>query len=61
MPDIEIWVGPAEARQRAEAGVLMDRNEAFANVLAMAGDERTFAIVRSAFNKLGFDTLGLEP
>jgi hypothetical protein len=57
----EIWIGLAEVRQRSGAGVLMDRNEAFVNVLAFAGNESTFAEnVRRALDEIGFDLVELE-
>ena len=57
----EVWIGVAEVRQRAGAGVLMDRNEAFVNVLANASGEPSFrAAVSVALHGLGFDLVSVE-
>ena len=61
MGDPEVWIGLAEVVQRPGAGMLMDRNQAFVHVLAMARDEETFrrlAVV--ALGDLGFDCVEIE-
>ena len=61
MTNCEVWIGLAEVRQRPGAGVLMDRNEAFVNVLALAQDEATFHSAAAAtLDTLGFDCVDLE-
>jgi hypothetical protein len=61
MPDREIWIGLAQLCQQPGAGVLMDRNLAYANVLALASDHTDFTrVVRDAAAELGFDLLELE-
>ena len=57
----EVWIGLAEVRQRPGAGVLMDRNQAVVNVLALCRDEREFrAAVAVALSEAGFDLVDLE-
>lgn len=57
----EVWIGLAQVAQRPGARVLMDRNLAYANVLALASDPAEFAqAVRHAAAELGFDLLELE-
>jgi hypothetical protein len=57
----ETWIGLAEVRQRAGASVLLDRNQAFVNVLAPAGDFDSFRLaVERALAEMGFDLIALE-
>ena len=57
----EVWIGLAKVRQRPGAGVLMDRNEAFVNVLACANDEAGFqGTVEQGLSYIGFDLVELE-
>ena len=57
----EVWIGLAEVRQRPGASVLMDRNEAFTNVLALADSGTGFTeAVRRALDQMGFDLVELE-
>lgn len=57
----QVWIGLAEVRQRPGAQVLMDRNHAVVNVLALSRDEREFrATVASALSAAGFDLVDLE-
>lgn len=57
----EVWIGLAEVRQRPGAGVLLDRNAAAVNVLALAADAQGFtAAATSALGKLGFDLVDME-
>lgn len=57
----EVWIGLADVRQRAGAGVLLDRNQAIVNVLAIAIDEHQFSqIVRATLDGRGFDLIQLE-
>ncbi len=56
----EVWIGLANVHQRPGAGVLMDENDAYVQVLALASLPEAFcATVRSAFNDLGFDLMEL--
>jgi hypothetical protein len=56
-----VWIGLAEVSQRPGAGVLMDRNAAAVNVLALACDRESFErAVSDAFDRMGFDVVGLE-
>lgn len=57
----EVWIGLVEIRQCPGAGVLLDRNEAVTNVLALANNEACFRqAVTEAFSRLGFDVVDLE-
>lgn len=57
----EVWIGLAEVRQRPGAGVLLDRNAAAVNVLALAQEAQGFtAAATSALDKLGFDLVAME-
>lgn len=57
----QIWLGLATVHQRAGAGVLLDRNDAFVNVVVVADsiDEFTKRI-REALSQLGFELTDLE-
>jgi hypothetical protein len=56
-----VWIGLAELRQRAGAGVLLDRNNAFTNVLALAQNVDGFRdAVARALAEEGFDLVDLE-
>jgi hypothetical protein len=44
----DVWIGLAEVEQRPGAGVLMDENKAFVQVLALASDEREYRSVAAA-------------
>jgi hypothetical protein len=57
----QVWIGLASVHQRPGAGVLMDENDAFVQVLALASspDEYRVAVGR-AFDTMGFDLLELE-
>lgn len=56
-----MWIGLAEVHQRPGANVLLDRNDAFVNVLAQAYDRASFhrAIV-SALHGIGFELIQLD-
>lgn len=57
----EVWIGLAKVRQRPGAGVLLDRNEAYTNVVALANDEVFFRhVVADSFSRLGFDVVTLD-
>ena len=57
----EVWIGLAEVKQRSGAAMLMDRNEAIVNVLAMADSPSAFhQAAESALAKIGFDLVNLE-
>ena len=57
----EIWIGLAQLSQRPGAGVLMDRNLAYATVLGLADSADTFnRVVGAAADRMGFDLLELE-
>jgi hypothetical protein len=57
----EVWIGLAEVHQRLGAGVLMDENDAYVQVLALASSPESFrAAVQVAINDLGFDLVDLE-
>lgn len=61
MPAPEIWIGLAEVRHRPGAGVLLDRNTAYTNALALARDSSEFEeVVREAAAKIGFDLITVE-
>ena len=57
----EVWVGLAEVIQRPGAGVLMDRSEAFVNVLILADSHEDYLTkTRAHLNELGFDLVEIE-
>jgi hypothetical protein len=57
----ELWIGLAEVRQRAGAGILLDRNQAYVNVLAPARDVDGFRLaVERALDEMGFDLIEFE-
>jgi hypothetical protein len=57
----QVWIGLATVHQRPGAGVLMDRNDAFVNVLALASTQGEFTdVVRDDLAQLGFDLVELE-
>ena len=56
-----MWIGLATVHQRIGAGVLLDRNDAFVNTLALARTADGFTeIVRGGLAQLGFDLIELE-
>ena len=56
-----VWIGLAEVAQRPGAGVLMDRNGAYVNVLAMATTASEFQVAAAAaLAEIGFELLDLE-
>jgi hypothetical protein len=56
-----VWIALAEVRQVAGAGVLLDRNEAFVNAMAMARSAEDFRErVQDALRPIGFDLLELS-
>src|SRR5438093_676964 len=59
--DWQVWIGLVEVEQRPGTEVLMDRNRAFANVLAFAASKDEFEeVARRAFDGLGFDVIDVE-
>jgi hypothetical protein len=57
----DVWIGLAEVRQQPGAGILLDRNGAIVNVLALAQDEAAFRdAVETALRNLGFELVLLE-
>jgi hypothetical protein len=57
----QVWIGLAEVTQRPGAGVLMDRNGAYVNVLALAASASEFhQTAEAALTKLGFQMVELE-
>jgi hypothetical protein len=57
----EVWVGFVEVVHRPGAGVLLDRNGAYVNVLALAADVLEYAEqVRAALRDAGFDVVAME-
>jgi hypothetical protein len=56
-----VWIGLAEVHQRPGANVMLDRNEAVTNALALASTAADFALtVSRALDALGFDLVELE-
>ena len=56
-----MWIGLAEVKQHPGAGMMMDRNEAIVNVLALAADVTTFhSAIEAAFGEIGFDLVSLD-
>jgi hypothetical protein len=57
----EVWIGLATVHQRPGAGILLDENDAYVQMLAWASspDDFRFA-VEQAFDEYGFDLLELE-
>ena len=61
MPAPELWIGLAEVVQKPGAGVLMDRNAAFTNVIAVATSAAEFAeAATTALSDNGFELVALE-
>ncbi len=57
----QVWIGLVEVRQRPGAGVLMDRNGAHVNVLAMAASSSGYhRAVAEALDNMGFDLVEIE-
>jgi hypothetical protein len=57
----QAWVGLATVHQHPGAGVLLDRNDAFVNAVALAHTAEEFTeLVRGALSRLGFDLVDLE-
>lgn len=57
----EVWIGLADVRQRPGASMLMDRNEAVVNVVAMANTVLAFKqAIETALTDIGFDLIDLE-
>lgn len=55
-----VWIGLAEVIQRPRAGVLLDRNLAYVNILAVAhGEDEYGREVTRALDALGFDLLSM--
>lgn len=56
-----VWIGLAQVLQRPGAGVLLDRNRAYVNILAMARAVAGFEQeAREACAALGFELVELE-
>ncbi|MFL5493648.1 MAG: hypothetical protein ACJ8DC_04600 [Gemmatimonadales bacterium] len=61
MPASELWIGLAEVVQKPGAGILMDRNAAFTNVIALAASAAEFAeAAATAASDKGFVLVALE-
>ena len=57
----EVWIGLAEIRKIRDSRVLLDRNEAIVNVLALARDHDDFsATIRGALESLGLFLVSVE-
>ena len=57
----EVWIGLACVHQRPGAGVLMDENDAYVQVLALASTAAEFCSeVVAGFDAIGFDLAELE-
>jgi hypothetical protein len=57
----QVWIGLAHIRQRPGAGVLMDENEAWVQILAMGASAAEYrAAAVDALDHLGFDLQQLE-
>jgi hypothetical protein len=57
----EVWIALLEVEQRPGAGLLLDRNKVFVNVLALASNEREFRNgMAQTCEKLGFDMRMIE-
>ena len=57
----QVWIGLAQVLQRSGTGVLMDRNGAYVNILAMATAAPAFErAARDACAAVGFDLVELE-
>lgn len=57
----QVWAGLATVHQHPGAGVLLDRNDAFVNVVALAHTAEEFTqLVRGALSQLGFELVDLE-
>jgi hypothetical protein len=57
----QVWIGLAEVTQYPGSGVLLDRNDAYVNVLALAASASEFhQTAEAALTKLGFQMVELE-
>jgi hypothetical protein len=57
----QVWAGLATVHQQPGAGVLLDRNDAFVNAVALAHTAEEFTqLVRGALSQLGFELVDLE-
>jgi hypothetical protein len=57
----QVWAGLASVHQHPGAGVLLDRNDAFVNAVALAHTAEEFTqFVRGALSQLGFELVDLE-
>jgi hypothetical protein len=56
-----VWIALAEVEQRPGTGLLLDRNCAYTNVLALAQDRAGFVTAVKAFlDGVGFDLISME-